>query len=1580
MADGKVTIETLLESKEFERALSQLGSKAKAGMGLATKAIIGTGTAITGIAGLATKAGIEYESAFAGVKKTVNASDKELKNLSDGIRDMAKTMPQGASEIAHVAEAAGQLGIKTKSILGFSKTMTQLGDATNLTAEQAADSLARFANITGMSQDNFDRLGSTIVELGNNLATTEAEIVEMSMRIAGAGHQVGMSEAEIMSFSGALSSVGINAEAGGTAFSKLIGNMNLAVGKGGAKLTQFAKVAGMTADEFKKKFKTDASGAVLDFVEGLGKIKKNGGNVIKTLSDMGISDVRMRDALLRASGASKVFAKSLKLGTNAWKENSALTTEVKNRYSTLESRLKMLKNTATDFGIEMYQSTKGPLNATVDEANKALKNISKAYKKNGTSGAAKAAGEAMASMAVRLTKGLPKLAELGGQTIKAFASGLYKNRAQLAKAAASTVKALASAIAGLLPRELGNSLKNLTSIGIAVAKPLLKIADVALKVASSMSGLTPVVLGTVAAFKAYSVISPVVKTLMLMHSGQMFVAQSARTMAIAQALSTTVTKAKGVVATYTAARETALAAAETRNAIATAGGTTATIANTVAVQAQGVAAGIAAVATKGLSAAMAFLGGPVGLAVAAIGALAGVALIFSGNSSKAATQADSESQSISRLKKEVDELTDSYNQNAKSRRGQYRDAETSAAVIEKYGRELEALAGKHNKSKSEILKEKAAVEKLNEVIPGLNLKYDEQKDSLNMTISALRQKIELAKQEAKVTALKQLITDAYKDEAKNERELARAKQEKLDAEKAFKESGGLKYNRKGEIKQEWKNLKDAEKVYKKVSNNVKKAQEEVDYYNKALEKALDNPDATLEHAKKLGIKIPKHIAEGIKAGGSKAKAATASLNRLIAFKTLSDKAKKAGIKIPKSLANGMKSGKQKIPNSVNGLKDLIKWDSAVNKAKKAGIKIPKKLANGVRSGKMSASRAAKELNNTIKFKEAEERGRRSGAKTGANLSKGLSNKSGAAKQAGRTVANAAYSGTNSKTGSFFTIGSNMGSGLVNGLKGWLSIAFSAGADLARKAVQGAKSKKGADTHSPSRKTIAIGRYIGQGLVYGMRQESKAVRRAAAKLIGQALKMAKNPKGQFSKIGSRFADGLSKSVASKQRQLTKSFSNVIDKAIKKAGKSQESKKAARNISKEFAEALRNEGRKINKLASDTIVKLANTYQKKFDELKERRTSLKEQLREYGNMLAKEAGNFEASFGAINSGGLFSTMRKRLKKSAQFDKLYKEMKSKLPADLMSDILGLGDTEALKTLKKLSNATSDNLNDYLKKYKEFKGNLNSIKGQTASGGGDVLDTLTGNTDAKKKFQKLLDQFKAFGASPELREAILKMGIDDGTSFLENFFGMSESRRKEYLKKWQEDYKNASSYSNKFYKDQFKNLDKNFLEEFRKMSKKFSKELKKLGMKLMESMIAGLKARQKKASSSAKKIIKEASKSISKEIKHQKKKSKTKIKTDVKSSKKSFGNRFAKEFNANSENLLKMYGKAKHSVDKTTTQKTLKTNATNAKLEAFGSERNITEIHVHANLEGREVAHEIVRFVDRELNDLNRKKERDL
>jgi len=315
------------------------------------KLTLGVTAPVMALGGLAAKAAIDFENAFAGVIKTVDATDEELAVLRQGIRDMAKEIPASAAAIAEVAEAAGQLGIQNENILSFTRTMIDLGEATNLSATEAASALAQFANITQMSQKDFDRLGSTIVALGNNMATTEADIVAMGQRLAGAGSQVGLTEAQIMSFAAALSSVGIEAQAGGSAFSKVMVEMQLAVETSNEKLTQFATVAGMSASEFQKAFKEDAAGAIIAFIQGLSKAEENGLSAIKVLDDMGITEVRLRDSLLRAAGASDVFTDAIKLGNEAWSKNEALSKEAAQRYETTASKLAIFKNKIVDLGI-----------------------------------------------------------------------------------------------------------------------------------------------------------------------------------------------------------------------------------------------------------------------------------------------------------------------------------------------------------------------------------------------------------------------------------------------------------------------------------------------------------------------------------------------------------------------------------------------------------------------------------------------------------------------------------------------------------------------------------------------------------------------------------------------------------------------------------------------------------------------------------------------------------------------------------------------------------------------------------------------------------------------------------------------------------------------------------------------------------------------------------------------------------------------------------------------------------------------------------------------------------------------------
>lgn len=296
---------------------------------------------------------VKFESAFAGVKKTVDGTTEQIEGLRQGIIDMSLTIPSTTEEISAVAEAAGQLGIETDSIMDFTKVIIDLGNATNIVGEEGASQLAKFANITKMSQEDFSRLGSTIVELGNNLATTEADIVNMAMRLAGAGAQVGMTEAEILGLSGALSSVGVEAEAGGSAFSKVLVSMQLAAETGGESLKDFAKVAGISADDFAKAYKEDATGALLMFIEGLATSEERGISAIKVLDDMDIKEVRLRDSLLRAAGASDIFSDAIDLGTKAWDENLALTAEAEQRYATTESQMKIMKNEIADLGREL---------------------------------------------------------------------------------------------------------------------------------------------------------------------------------------------------------------------------------------------------------------------------------------------------------------------------------------------------------------------------------------------------------------------------------------------------------------------------------------------------------------------------------------------------------------------------------------------------------------------------------------------------------------------------------------------------------------------------------------------------------------------------------------------------------------------------------------------------------------------------------------------------------------------------------------------------------------------------------------------------------------------------------------------------------------------------------------------------------------------------------------------------------------------------------------------------------------------------------------------------------------------------
>lgn len=283
----------------------------------------------------------KYESAFAWVRKTVDWTEADFKKLDSSLRKMAKEIPIAYEDLASIMELWWQLGVDIQNMDKFTKVIAELWVATNMTAEESAQMLAQFANITKMDLNDIDKLWSVIVALGNNFATTENDITNFASRIAGAGQIAWISQANIMAIATAFSSVWIEAEAWGTAVQKVLLQMNNAVVQWGGQLETYAKTLWITAEEFKTLFDEHPEKAFEEFVKGLSTAWDEAQLV---LSELWLNDERLTRAFLSLAQNSGILTDAIEMSNEARDDNLALMNEAEQRFATTESQLIMLQN------------------------------------------------------------------------------------------------------------------------------------------------------------------------------------------------------------------------------------------------------------------------------------------------------------------------------------------------------------------------------------------------------------------------------------------------------------------------------------------------------------------------------------------------------------------------------------------------------------------------------------------------------------------------------------------------------------------------------------------------------------------------------------------------------------------------------------------------------------------------------------------------------------------------------------------------------------------------------------------------------------------------------------------------------------------------------------------------------------------------------------------------------------------------------------------------------------------------------------------------------------------------------------
>jgi len=341
--------------------------EAQKGVQLATAtAILPLGAALAGAFAFGGAAAVRFEEQFAAVKKTLDvsaegaAAEKQFKNIALQLRNLAKFTPASIAELTQIAAVGGQLGISADEIVKFTDTIQKLTVATNLSAEQAALSLARLQKITGLASGDIDNLASVIVKLGNNFATTESEIITAATQIAtataGTATEFNNAATDALAFATALRAVGQPAQAGATAIIRLTQVVDRLVSIGGADLETVAATAGMTSEAFQELSAIDPALGLTKFIEGLGDIEKSGGDAIAILEQIGLGQIRTRRAIMALSraegdGGMGLLTEALGMANTEFAENTALLTEAERRYETVASQVKVLRNIVNEAGI-----------------------------------------------------------------------------------------------------------------------------------------------------------------------------------------------------------------------------------------------------------------------------------------------------------------------------------------------------------------------------------------------------------------------------------------------------------------------------------------------------------------------------------------------------------------------------------------------------------------------------------------------------------------------------------------------------------------------------------------------------------------------------------------------------------------------------------------------------------------------------------------------------------------------------------------------------------------------------------------------------------------------------------------------------------------------------------------------------------------------------------------------------------------------------------------------------------------------------------------------------------------------------
>lgn len=322
--------------KGMGAGLSQIGTGAgQVGAGVGKIATVGAVAAVASLTGVI-KTAASFEQAWAGVTKTVEGANQAL---LDDFKNLSREIPLSFEELAAIGAEGGALGIATEDLLDFTDIVARLAVSTDLSAEQASSSLGQLANVLDMESGEMRDFGDSLVALGNDGASTESAIIDMTARFGAAGKQAGLSNEAILALASTTASMGIEAEAGGGALSRIFNGITLDIATASKESQALAGAMDMSLAELRTAWDQDAGKVFQELLGYVGELDKF--EAAEFLTGLGITNTRDINAItLLASGAEE-YGRQLGVAEG---QTNELNKESDVFFNTTEGKWKTLQN------------------------------------------------------------------------------------------------------------------------------------------------------------------------------------------------------------------------------------------------------------------------------------------------------------------------------------------------------------------------------------------------------------------------------------------------------------------------------------------------------------------------------------------------------------------------------------------------------------------------------------------------------------------------------------------------------------------------------------------------------------------------------------------------------------------------------------------------------------------------------------------------------------------------------------------------------------------------------------------------------------------------------------------------------------------------------------------------------------------------------------------------------------------------------------------------------------------------------------------------------------------------------------